>query len=386
MANVDKLLHGVSGVDLLSQLDLRASEDALLKSAKRKIREHLKAVISTETKRRLGVAIVPRFFTQGSDAYKLMNRRAWMPPQPIDLDDGVYLPMTFVKGAKPSQAASLFFTIIDTALRALVEHEGWKGFVEKDTCARVVINETCHVDVPLYAIPDAEFGRLAKAAMDRAIADSDGDIDFMSSRRMKLDTWEELDSDKVLLAHRKEDWKSSDPRKIHDWFLGAIDLYGMLLRRECRYLKAWRDHQKLEYISSIILMTCAFNVFEEDGHLRVPRRDDLSLLKIASRLADMFAGDIANPAEPSEILSKSWTADERRNAIRAAAAMHDELDTAINHCYLPDVAVTRMRTVFGDRIPNRPDLVGVHSAAAAAVFAAPAIVVPAPAVGRSTSG
>jgi hypothetical protein len=133
-------------------------------------------------------------------------------------------------------------------------------------------------------------------------------------------------------------------------------------------------------------MTCAFNVFEEDGHLRVPRRDDLSLLKIASRLADMFAGDIANPAEPSEILSKSWTADERRNAIRAAAAMHDELDTAINHCYLPDVAVTRMRTVFGDRIPNRPDLVGVHSAAAAAVFAAPAIVVPAPAVGRSTSG
>jgi len=87
-------------------------------------------------------------------------------------------------------------------------------------------------------------------------------------------------------------------------------------------------------------MTCAFNVFEEDGHLRVPRRDDLSLLKIASRLADMFAGDIANPAEPSEILCKSWTADQRRNVIRAAAAMHDELDTAINHCYLPDVAVT----------------------------------------------
>jgi hypothetical protein len=42
VANVDKLLHGVSGVDLLSQLDLRASEDALLKSAKRKIREHLR--------------------------------------------------------------------------------------------------------------------------------------------------------------------------------------------------------------------------------------------------------------------------------------------------------------------------------------------------------
>jgi hypothetical protein len=42
--------------------------------------------------------------------------------------------------------------------------------------------------------------------------------------------------------------------------------------------------------------------------------------------------------------------------------------------------------VIGDRIPNRPDVVGVHSAAASAVFAAPAIVEPATAVGRSTSG
>jgi len=66
--------------------------------------------------------------------------------------------------------------------------------------------------------------------------------------------------------------------------------------------------------------------------------------------------------------------------------MHDELDTVINHCYLPHVAVTRMRNIFGERIPNRPDLVGVHSAAAAAVAATPATVVPAPTVGRSTSG
>lgn len=386
MANVDKLLHGAPAIDLISGLELKASEDAVLKSAKRKIREHLKAVISSETKRRLNVTIYPRFFTQGSGAYKLMNRRAWMPPQQIDLDDGVYLPMTFVKGTRPSQAAELFFAIVDAALEDLIKREGWMELVKKDTCARVVIDGACHVDVPLYAIPDAEFGRLSKHAQDRAICDSDGDIDFMRSRRMKLDTWEEIDSDKVLLAHRKEDWKPSDPRKIHDWFLGAVDLYGELLRRECRYLKAWRDHHEMDHVSSIVLMVCAFNAFEECGNLRVPRRDDLSLLEIATRLPDMFAGDIANPAEPEELLNRGWTTQERRNAIKAAAAMHDQLDTAINHCYLPEVAVDRMRTVFGDRIPNRPDLVGVHSAAAAAVVAAPAIVVPAPAVGRSTSG
>ena len=387
MANVEKLLHSaVGGVDLLSKLELLPAEERKLKAAKLKICEHLRAVVSVETKKRLGVSIIPRFFTQGSDAYKLLNRRAWMPPQQIDLDDGLYLPMTFVKGTKPSQAAALFFAIVDEALKKLIEREKWRAFEEKDTCARVIIDEYLHVDVPLYAIPDDQFGRLSKAAMDRAIADSVDNIDFMSSRKMKIDSWDELDSEKVLLAHRKEDWRPSDPRKIHDWFLGAIDFYGELLRRECRYLKAWRDHQKLDHVSSIILMICVFNVFEEIGHLRLPRRDDLVLLSVASRLAGMLDGKIENPAEPAEVLGTNWTAEERRRATNMASEMHSQLDMAINHCYLPDVAVSRMQAVFGDRIPDRPDLVGVHSAAAAAVAATPALIVPAPVVGRSTSG
>src|SRR6476659_3024165 len=63
----------------VSDIDTVVVDSLKALDPKRPIRE---AVISTETKRRLGVAIVPRFFTQGSDAYKLMNRRAWMPPQP----------------------------------------------------------------------------------------------------------------------------------------------------------------------------------------------------------------------------------------------------------------------------------------------------------------
>ena len=387
MANVEKLLRSApGGVDLLSQLELLPVEAQKLKSAKTKIRNHLKAVIGTETKKRLGVSILPRFFTQGSDAYKLLNRRARMPPQQIDLDDGVYLPMAFVKGIKPSQAAAIFFAIVDEALKKLVARENWKTFEAKDTCARVVIDEYLHVDVPLYAIPDDQFQRLTKAAMDRAIADSADSIDFMNSRKMKIDSWEMLDSDKVLLAHRKDDWKPSDPRKIHDWFLEAVKFYGERLRRECRYLKAWRDHNQLDHVSSIILMACAFNAFEEIGHLRLPLRDDLALLDISARLADMFAGEITNPAEPDEVLGATWTYEQRRAAVQAANKMHEELDSAINHCYLPDVAVKRMKAVFGERIPTRPELVGTHSAAAAAIAATPAIIVPAPAVGRSTSG
>ena len=385
MANVDKLLHGSSdGVDLLAKLDLLPDEEKVLKNAKTKIRDHLKKVIGEATRSRLGRTIAPRFFTQGSDKYKTLNRPAWMPPQRKDLDDGVYLPMTFMKNARPSEAASTFFLIVDAALQDLIKRESWKGFEAKPTCARVIIDSTTHVDVPLYAIPDDEFSRLTKAAMDSLIAADS--FDFMQSRRYRLDSWDVLPSDKVLLAHREDDWKSSDPRKVHEWFLDGIEDYGERLRRECRYLKAWRDHHKLNHISSIVLMVCAWTVFEEIGQLHIPPRDDLMLVKIAERLPALFSQPIANPTDPNEMLGTKWSAPERAAAIAAAAGLHDEISMAVHNCYIPEIAVKHLQAIFGARVPIRTDLVSVKTTAAATVAAAPAIYTPAPEVGRSKSG
>lgn len=386
MANVTRLLSGApEGADFLTKLQIHDPDQALLRDARRKIRERLRARIGTWTRQNLGVLLTPRFFTQGSFAYKTINHPAWLPPQQMDMDDGAYLPMTFVKGAKPSVAAAKFFEVVDAALIELIKEEGWLRLVKKDTCSRVELNNRAHIDVPLYAIPDAEFVLLSKSiAMDHAaMARVDEDIDFMRSRR---DNWALLPSDKVLLAHRVEDWKPSDPRKIHDWFVDAVELYGEILRRECRYLKAWRDHHQMAHVSSIILMAYAFQVFEETGTANIPRRDDLMLLNIAQRLPDLMAQPIANPAEPDEQLGASWSFDERRMAIKQAGEMFEHLDMAINRCYLPDVAVSRMRSVFGDRIPNRPDLVGVQEAAKAEVRSHERVYAPAPLVGRSISG
>jgi hypothetical protein len=384
MANVDKLLHGSSeGVDLLTKLELLPNEQNVLKTAKLKIREHLKVVIGAVTRSRLGRTITPRFFTQGSDKYKTLNRPAWMPPQRMDLDDGLYLPLTFMKNARPSEAASTFFAIVDAALEDLIEREGWQELEQKPTCARVIIDATAHVDVPLYAIPDEEFGKLAKAAQDSlTAADS---FDFMRSRIDRLDSWDVLPSDKVLLAHREDDWKSSDPRKVHEWFLDGIETYGERLRRECRYLKAWRDHHRLNHISSIILMVCSWTVFEEVGQLNIPSRDDLMLVTIAQRLPDLFSQPTANPTDPHEMLGNKWTVEERAAAIKAAVEMFDEINMAVHHCYLPEIAVKHMQTIFGARVSNRTDLVSVKAAAAATIAAAPVIYVPAPEVGRSRS-
>jgi hypothetical protein len=367
-------------------LELTDTDDALLRAARLKIRDRLRARIGSWTKQKLGTAITAKFFTQGSFAYKTINLPAWLPPQRMDMDDGTYLPMTFVKGAKPSVAAAAFFQAVDAALEELIQEEGWRELVRKPTCSRVVLNKKAHIDVPLYAIPDAEFAQLKKAiALDHTMARADKEFDFMESRRSP-DIWAVLPSDKVLLAHREEDWKASDPRKVHDWFVNAVEFYGEILRRQCRYLKAWRDHQRLDHVSSIILMTCAWQVFEETGRANIPTRDDLVLLAIAQRLPDLMAQPIENPADRSEKLGESWSYAVRRAAIRHATEMLDQLNSAINQCYLPDVAVNRMRSIFGDRIPNRPDLVGVHSAAKAEVRSHEKVFTPAPLVGRSISG
>src|SRR5260370_13448828 len=112
------------------------------------------------------------------------------------------------------------------------------------------------------------------------------------------DRWDTLPSDCVLLAHREDDWISSDPRKIHDWFIDAIHIYGSVLRRVCRYLKAWRDHNQphLDDVSSILLMVCASQAYEHLGRPNVPSRDDLALLRVAARLPRLLAGSVYNPA------------------------------------------------------------------------------------------
>jgi hypothetical protein len=385
MANVAKLLSGAPGkVDLLSQLELHDDEQALLHDAQFKIRNRLRERFEAWTRQNLGQLLTPRFFKQGSSAYKTLNRPAWLPPQRMDLDDGAYLPMTFVKGtARPSVAAATFFKLVDATLQELIAEERWSGFEPKPTCSRVVLTGKAHIDIPLYAIPDQEFAQLRKA-MDHAMR-ADAQMDFMETRR-RPDTWTVLPSDRVLLAHREEDWKPSDPRKIHQWFLAAVEFYGEILRRQCRYLKAWRDHQRLSHISSIILMAYAWKVFEEIGTANIPRRDDLMLLNIAERLPELMAQPIDNPADRSEKLGESWSHQDRRAAIKQAAEMLDQLNSAIHQCYLPDVALERMRAVFGDRIPNRPDLVGVQAAAKVEVRSHEKLYTAAPIVGRSVSG
>ena len=94
----------------LNNLELRGRQRELLRSVRVLVRETLRTAFQRETAAFFGdeKPISPNFFTQGSWGYKTINRPTHVPPQQTDMDDGCYLPMTFVRGTNPKRAASWF--------------------------------------------------------------------------------------------------------------------------------------------------------------------------------------------------------------------------------------------------------------------------------------
>jgi len=375
MANVAKLLYSTVEECFLDNLEPDASP---LKAARTKIRDHLRNEFAARSREVFGRVVTPKFFTQGSCAYKTLNDPAWPPQQQKDMDDGCYLPLSFVRGARPSQAAQLFFDFVDAALQDLAAQEGWTHVDDKDTCVRLEISSDSHVDVPLYAIPDAEFARLR----DSAIA-----AQMEVTKRAKPDTWEALPSDAVLLAHRKEDWIESDPRKIHAWFIDAVDLFKERLRRDCRYMKAWRDHHGLDRykVTSILLMACVYNAYELIRGPFLSDREDERFLQVVERIPKMLRGPVANPSEPGEDLNRI-PEKYRETVAKAAEQLANQMRQVVKHCANEQEAVDAMIDLLGERVPDRADLVSVAAAAVATVAATPKRQVEAPTVGRSSSG
>jgi hypothetical protein len=62
-----------------------------------------------------------------------------------------------------------------------------------------------------------------------------------------------------------------------------------------------------------------------------------------------------------------------------------ELGEIVEKCFDPQEAVTRLKGLFGDRIPDRPDLIDVTKAAYAEVRSHDRRISAAPLVGKSTS-
>lgn len=318
----------------------------------------------------------PRFFTQGSWAYKTLNAPA-QKPQQADIDDGCYLPLSFVSQAtRPDMAASAFFDVAEETLAPLAKEKGWQLIAEKATCIRIELSTYAHLDVPLYCIPDDEFTKLSRKAVELY-----GYLDLQEAvRKAERDAWTALPRNSVLLAHRECGWMESDPRPLKEWFLTEVEARGEQLRRVVRYLKAFRDWQwPSGGPASILIMAAATPLFEMRE-----RRDDVALLDVVAALPAQLRAGVKNPVDDNESLTERLGDENVEEAAKRFEELEERLRGAL-HASDAVQACSWVRGQLGSRFPDEPHRVKVVSVAAT-IASAPASAGPSEFIGRTKAG
>lgn len=392
MLNLHKLFLNAGDPDSFDEvIEPTARQRATLVEAKNHIREHLRQRIGAATTAVFGMARVvrPRFRTQGSWTYRTCVQRAHLPPQDMDWDFGVYLPVSVLDDGRPALVAKQYFDLVETALLELCEMHGWTLDRSTDNCVRVRIARWAHIDVPLYAAPESEFElimekTLASVPQQRSLRASAALDEAADLDELPESFWEDMEC--IHLATRNGDWRPSDPEAVARWFNDRLDElgeHGHQLRRVCRYLKAWRDHQWLTGgPSSVLLMVIVARAFQP-----VPRRDDLALENAATLLARELNGDVRereidDGEEDFNRLDRAQRHDAATRADHLARQLRVSRQLGPG---LVQTAVDNVRELLGPRIPARRELI-VPDNGADAVVRTPASVATPAVVGAATSG
>lgn len=334
--------------------------------AKNTIRDHLRTDIRAATVTVLGMdrMVSPRFRTQGSWAYKTCVQAAHLPPQEMDWDFGVYLPVTVWQehNAPPTRLAKLYFDLVENSLNRLCAQKGWTLDSSPTRCVRVKVAPWGHIDVPLYAAPEEKFVEvLEKAVMESAALSSLASLRATAALDESIDAGEMAEAfwelmDEIHLAKRDGTWAASDPEAVAKWFDDQVITHGAQLRRVCCYLKAWRDYQWRDGggPTSVLIMIVVAQAFQER-----PRRDDLAVEDAAKALATGLRGDVREMGidHGKEDFNRMAPA-ERKDAGDRAQQLADQMYRSRHFGPgLIQTALDNVRSQFGPRIANDRDLV-----------------------------
>jgi len=362
MLKLNKIFHkGGVGSDVFEdRIAPQPEKRKHLMACKNKIRDHLKPLIRAATKEVLGMdrVVEPRFRTQGSWSYDTCIEPAFTPPQEMDWDYGVYLPVTvWEENGPPHKMAQAYFALVEGLLVSLCKKEGWTLLPGKDTCIRVKVASWAHIDLPLYAAPEDEFKKirervsLEEAQLKRAFDSAQLSDSF--AEEMEQQQWEDLNH--VVMATRKGEWMASDPEVVAKWFRDRVDEHNEQLRRVCRYLKAWRDfHWEQGGPTSVSIMIATVHGFDCK-----PGRDDLAVEHVARHLSTAFLHDLREPgidngAEDFNRLKY----EERQQAGTRFGQLAMELHSARSlGAHQKDQALFKLKQLFGARMPTDTVLV-----------------------------
>ena len=391
MRKFHKLLQGDSA--FYQTIVPRPEQEAALRAAKNKIRDHLRSRIQVATKAVLGMdkAVAPRFRTQGSWAYRTCIQPDQAPPQEMDWDYGVYLPVdAWEEAGTPRVAAGAYFDLVESLLRELCKQEGWSlGKKDKDHCIRVHIATGAHIDVALYAAPVEQFAKVSDREIERFDKSVAMDAANFSMERLNEaaeisieQEWDDFDG--MMVATRKGIWEPSDAERIAGWFRDQLKMHGDQLQRVWRYLKAWRDHQWAKGgPSSVHLMLAASRHFD-----RQPGRDDKALAQVARFLPTALAEDFFEAGIDDDgkhnfnRLDAAGRHDAQHRANQLATVLQGALANVLQN---KSAVIVALRDQFGQRIPNR-EVVVENDSPADQVRETPAKVVVPPVVHSSYAG
>jgi hypothetical protein len=147
-----------------------------------------------------------------------------------DVDDGIYF-----EGDKDVKDRASTSTYHDWVVQAVTGHTD-KDPIDKNTCVRTLFSDGHHIDQPIYykkgSIPE--------------------------------------------LAHKKDNWKDSDPKALTDWFNDLAEKNPQL-RFLVRYGKGWFDNREFENSSKPMPSGLIITIlFAENAVYRI-NRDDIAL-------------------------------------------------------------------------------------------------------------
>lgn len=390
MLKLHRLLYSsVQSGTFADNIAVSPEQRQFLVSCKNKIRDHLRPAIEKVSTTVLGMdrQVTPRFRTQGSWAYGTCVHPCTLPPQEMDWDFGIYLPVTvWEENGPPIHMAKAYFTLVERLLKELCDDEGWMLDKSKGTCIRVNVSAWAHIDVPLYAASEAEFKKVYEvrvaAAVRKAFAMDSADFaESVNLGDLVGQSWDEMEG--IVLATRSGEWVASDPNDVAKWFLDRIEEHGVQLQRVCRFLKAWRDYRwDKKGPTSVSIMIAVAQNFEP-----VPSRDDLALERAALALAKALLTDIREPGIDNGADDfNRLEADERLEASALAQELADSLKHAREHSVVQATRVIMiLKAQLGDRLPNQPGWIDVDSSGDD-IRRVPAVTVPPPVVGATSAG
>lgn len=252
--NYHALFVSPSEKAFVTRLDIDTKTRAILDEATDAVKQALRPVVRALAEQ-FGVKAPyssPRFRLQGSSVYRTQNYPAHTPHQQVDVDLGVYISASFMESAsdagprkQPATAlAKLYFDLVDSALRKLCRERGWwypDSDKQNQRCCRIDLQPAgahAHIDVPLYAAPDAEFERIVEAQMfaEASLTKSLDRADL--SEELDRDGWEYLEV--IVMACRDGTWTESDVQKAIEHFRAAANdsEHPRVMRRIRRFVKS----------------------------------------------------------------------------------------------------------------------------------------------------